>query len=53
MLMLTMGILTGCGSGPQTATGKKETEKKIVLGLDDNFPPMWMKTIKLWALILI
>ena len=31
MLMLTMGILTGCGSGPQTATEKKETEKKIVL----------------------
>lgn len=40
MLMLTMGILTGCGSGPQTATEKKEIEKKIVLGLDDNFPPM-------------
>lgn len=41
MLVLAMGALVGCGGDPKAAPEKKETEKKkIVLGLDDNFPPM-------------
>ena len=41
-LMLTLVVasafVAGCG-GDKAAT-KKEAGKKIVVGLDDNFPPM-------------
>ena len=40
MLTLAMGLLAGCGGDQKAVTEKKETGKKIVLGLDDNFPPM-------------
>lgn len=39
MLVLAVTALAGCGSD----TGKKEAGKKIVVGLDDNFPPMGFK----------
>ena len=47
MLVMTVGLLAGCGGGggqkpnaqPQQPP-KKEEAKAIVLGLDDNFPPM-------------
>mgnify|MGYP002864762700 CR=1 FL=1 len=32
-------MLVGCGGGQKTAE-KKEEAKPIILGLDDNFPPM-------------
>ena len=40
LLAAVMGILTGCGSEPKATPEKKDAGKKIVLGLDDNFPPM-------------
>ncbi len=42
MAVMAIAALTGCGgSGGQKADApKKEEAKKIVLGLDDNFPPM-------------
>ena len=36
---LACGLLAGCGGGQKPAE-KKEAMKPIVLGLDDNFPPM-------------
>lgn len=39
MLVLAMGALAGCGDN----TAQKEAGKKIVVGLDDNFPPMGFK----------
>ena len=38
LVMMTVGLLTGCGG--QKPAEKKEAVKPIVLGLDDNFPPM-------------
>ena len=47
-LMLTFVVasafVAGCG-GDKAAT-KKEAGKKIVVGLDDNFPPMGFKNEK-------
>lgn len=40
LLAAVMGILTGCGNEPKATPEKKDAGKKIVLGLDDNFPPM-------------
>lgn len=41
MLVLAVGLLAGCGGEKKAAAPeKKEAGKKIVLGLDDNFPPM-------------
>ena len=41
MLALAVGLLAGCGGEKKAAAPeKKEAGKKIVLGLDDNFPPM-------------
>ena len=42
------GLLVGCGGGntakkEAAAPAKKELPKKIVVGLDDNFPPMGFK----------
>jgi polar amino acid transport system substrate-binding protein len=42
-LMLAMGILSGCGSQSKDTTAKTDTPKKIVVGLDDNYPPMGFK----------
>ena len=39
MLVLAVTALAGCGSD----TAKKEEAKKIVVGLDDSFPPMGFK----------
>ena len=40
MLVLAMAALTGCGGD----TAKKDDAKaKVVVGLDDNFPPMGFK----------
>lgn len=39
MALFAMGVLVGCGGGGGTKP-KAEEQKKIVLGLDDNFPPM-------------
>ena len=36
---IACGLLAGCGGGQKPAE-KKEATKPIVLGLDDNFPPM-------------
>ena len=37
-------FVTGCGS--DTKTANKELPKKIVIGLDDSFPPMGFKDDK-------
>lgn len=37
--VIACGVLAGCGGGQKPAEKKEET-KPIVLGLDDNFPPM-------------
>ena len=42
MLVLAVTALAGCGGD----TAKKEEGKKIVVGLDDNFPPMGFKDEK-------
>ena len=42
MLVLAVTVLAGCGGD----TAKKEEAKKIVVGLDDNFPPMGFKDEK-------
>ena len=39
MAVIACGLLVGCGGGQKPAE-KKEATKPIVLGLDDNFPPM-------------
>ncbi|MBQ8698378.1 MAG: transporter substrate-binding domain-containing protein, partial [Schwartzia sp.] len=39
LAVLACGLLVGCGGGQKPAE-KKEAMKPIVLGLDDNFPPM-------------
>ena len=39
-----MVFVTGCGS--DTKTANKELPKKIVIGLDDSFPPMGFKDDK-------
>ena len=39
LLVMSMGILGGCGSSGNEAA-KPQAPKKIVIGLDDNFPPM-------------
>lgn len=45
VLALACGLLAGCGGAKKEATpaAKKEAPKKIVVGLDDNFPPMGFK----------
>lgn len=41
MLLLAVGLLSGCGGGEQKKEAAKPAEaKKVVIGLDDNFPPM-------------
>ena len=35
-----MGILSGCGSVSKDSAAKPDEQKKIVVGLDDNYPPM-------------
>lgn len=42
MLVLAVTALAGCGSN----SAKKEESKKIVVGLDDSFPPMGFKDEK-------
>ncbi|WP_051533580.1 amino acid ABC transporter substrate-binding protein [Anaerovibrio sp. RM50] len=42
MLVLAMAALAGCGND----TAKKDATQKIVVGLDDNFPPMGFKDEK-------
>ena len=42
MLVLTVTALAGCGSN----SAQKEESKKIVVGLDDSFPPMGFKDEK-------
>ena len=42
MLVLAVTALAGCGGD----TAKKDEAKKIVVGLDDNFPPMGFKDEK-------
>lgn len=45
MLVVLCGLLAGCGGAKKEAApaAKKEAPKKIVVGLDDNFPPMGFK----------
>ena len=43
-LIMASMVIAGCG-GDKAAT-KKEAAKKIVVGLDDNFPPMGFKNEK-------
>ena len=47
-LMLTLVVASAfiAGCGGDKATTKKEAAKKIVVGLDDNFPPMGFKNEK-------
>ena len=42
MLVLAVTVFAGCGGD----TAKKDEAKKIVVGLDDNFPPMGFKDEK-------
>ena len=42
MLVLAVTALAGCGSN----SAQKEESKKIVVGLDDSFPPMGFKDEK-------
>ena len=42
MVVLAAGLLAGCGSQAKEAA-KADTPKKIVVGLDDNYPPMGFK----------
>ena len=42
MLVLAVAALAGCGND----TAKKDAAQKIVVGLDDNFPPMGFKDEK-------
>ena len=44
-LVSTMSLFTGCGQD-QNAAGDSDTSKKIVIGLDDNYPPMGFKDDK-------
>ncbi|MEG0798410.1 MAG: amino acid ABC transporter substrate-binding protein [Acidaminococcaceae bacterium] len=44
-LVFMTGIIAGCGGGDKKTTGTKEA-KKIVIGLDDSFPPMGFKDEK-------
>lgn len=37
------GLLAGCGSTGQKAVSSSEAPQKIVVGLDDSFPPMGFK----------
>lgn len=47
-LALVAGLIAGCGGGEKKAAApaSKEAPKKIVVGLDDNFPPMGFKNEK-------
>lgn len=41
LFTFVLGVFTGCGGEqPKKAETKNDTTKKIVIGLDDNFPPM-------------
>ena len=42
MLVVAIGAMAGCGNNG----AKKDAPKKIVVGLDDNFPPMGFKDEK-------
>ena len=46
MVLLAMGLLAGCGQQAKD-TAKADTPKKIVVGLDDNYPPMSASDTKL------
>ena len=37
--VLAAGLMTGCGSDKKTEQGASGEKNKIVIGLDDNFPP--------------
>lgn len=43
-VLVIVGLVAGCGSATKEAN--KEVPKKIVIGLDDNFPPMGFKDEK-------
>ena len=45
--MMSAALLAGCGGGDKAAAPAKDGDKgKIVVGLDDNFPPMGFKDEK-------
>ena len=44
-VIITAGLIAGCGGDKKAAT-QKDSNKKIVVGLDDNFPPMGFKNEK-------
>lgn len=46
LLIFMMGVLSGCGSQNKAAEKAPEPPKKIVVGLDDNYPPMGFKNEK-------
>lgn len=47
MLVFSMTLLAGCGGeDKKAADAPKDEAKKIVVGLDDNFPPMGFKDEK-------
>ena len=47
VMALSAALLTGCGGGDKAASTDKTADKgKIVVGLDDNFPPMGFKNEK-------
>lgn len=45
-VMLLSALLTGCGEDKKKADTKVNNEKPIVVGLDDNFPPMGFRDDK-------
>ncbi len=46
MLIMTAALLGGCGSDSAKNGSASETAKKIIVGLDDNYPPMGFKDDK-------
>ena len=47
-MLLSMLVMTGCGGSDKSAQApaKSDSKAKIVVGLDDNFPPMGFKDEK-------
>ena len=45
-MLLTAMVFTGCGGGGNTPQGNTDGAKKIVVGLDDEYPPMGFKNDK-------
>ncbi len=43
VLAAAAGLVAGCGGGDKAASAQKGADQKIIIGLDDNFPPFGFK----------